>query len=596
MSEKAAAMAIALLLALGFIPISGTVTTSSGRFAVFVPAVYDSSGEVFEVTVEANSNNSLIIQGPSVIDDDTISSIWSSVFVANILSSSPRWHAGFTVSFPANVKSIGGPSASLAMTLAILKILNNDEVNALLNYSITGAVNINGLTVSVGGIETKYRATKNAGLAGMVLPMGNSPDLLNGSEGALPVASVYELYLLSLGYATENGYFKAPVASYPDEIKRHLDSVYFYFRNNTDSNLTDVTRYLSYADEAYRRGELYTASSLAFVAYTRSRQALYSEMSLSEAKAKYDELKERAASLRDRLEQLEKVKINSSKVGLYDVELLSLAESRLWMCENLLESFGKSNYTDRAILAQSESRCITADLWADLAVVNLSEQPTIDLGRLNEGLETYLFYLDKFIWYVESLIKKLNATEDLSKYLSSLKETYELIVRNSEFWNLPLRLGLTTELAQNIAVFLDSFNLESDRALREFLAEEYRTWLLLCSRINLYQLDSLVSSFYLEYSRFMSDKDPLLAHQLASQAIVSLYPLVIYTKILGPEGHADLTPRAVSVDESGLSVIALTSIVAFIMGIAFGFYFRRGAHKETSVETQQTDDKAQGAG
>ena len=554
----------------------------ASEIIIRVPAVYDSSGEVFEITVRENVNETLIVQGPGTIDNDTLASIWSSIFIANILSSSPYWKSGFTIVFPSQIKSIGGPSASLGLSIAILKLINNDNVNTLYNYSITGAVNINGLTTAVGGVEAKLNATIRMGLKGMVLPISNLVEVESQASNVVPVASIYELYLMSQGYGLNSTFIKRPATEYPGDIRDYLDNVYWYFRNKTNVELDIVKTYIKYADEAYLQGKMYAASSLAFTAYTRYLQTLYSNMNITELHARYESLKEKSSILREKLVELEKQKVSSKLIGLYDVELLSLGESRLWMCMNLLTSFEQSNFTDRNTLAQADARCLTAEFWINAANTSFASQPLIDSERMNNYINMYIFYLDKYVWYVESLITKLNATNELSQYLLTLKSTYQLITENKEAWSLPLKLGLATELAQDIAIFMDAFNTETEYLLDKYIAEEYRTWYLLYSRANLYQLDSIVSNLYLEYSEFMKDKDPLIAYQMASQAVVSLYPIIIYTKTFSSEQPSE----SLLIEKKTMNTLlnwAALMLIIFISSFLAGLVFGKHAQKEKQL-------------
>lgn len=526
--KKIGVMSIILILLLSI-----TMITCSEKNGIIirVPAIEDSKGDVFDILVQSNSNNTVIINGPSKVDNDTIASIWSSLLIANILSSSNYWKNGFTIVFPNDVKNIGGPSASLALTLAFLKLLNNDKTNTLTNYSITGAINLNGLTVAVGGITLKYKATIDEGLNGILIPIGNVDDIPSEIDKIIPIKSIQDLYLLSQGFSHSLSYHKYPSPDYPEPLRSYLETVYIYFKNNTKDENEDIKRYLALANEAYSLGKMYAASSLAFTAYTKYNQELYSRMSQSELKSKYESLLNKVSILTDQIEEIEKQRIKGDIASLFDIELLSLAEARLWMCASLLENFKISNFTDKNVLAQAETRCITSELWIKSLDLKIENYPVINISKLNNDLELYMMYLEKLIWYIESLIIKMNATEELTDYLSSLKELYNNINSNIELWNIPLKYGLTVELAQNIVNFLDVFNLDSVDIIEKLLIEEYSIWNQLYNRVVFYRLDSLISNIYLEYSLFMKDKDPSLAYQLGSQAIVTLYPLIIYTKV-----------------------------------------------------------------
>jgi hypothetical protein len=164
----------------------------------------------------------------------------------------------------------------------------------------------------------------------------------------------------------------------------------------------------------------------------------------------------------------------------------------------------------------------------------------------------------------------------------TLKSTYQLITENKEAWSLPLKLGLATELAQDIAIFMDAFNTETEYLLDKYIAEEYRTWYLLYSRANLYQLDSIVSNLYLEYSEFMKDKDPLIAYQMASQAVVSLYPIIIYTKTFSSEQPSESLLIEKKTTNTLLNWAALMLII-FISSFLAGLVFGKRAQKERQL-------------
>jgi len=503
---------------------------------VQIPAVTDSSGEVLSVAVGWGAGGPLVIRGPSSVENDTLGSIWTSLFVANIFSSSAQWEESFIVEFPGGLESVGGPSASLGLSLAFLKLMNGDAANELSNYSVTGAININGLSVAVGGMEAKYNATARKGLAGMALPLSNYQSMLSREANLLPISSLLQLYLLSLGQATVFEPREELLGGYPKELKSYLETVYQLFKEMAAGGDETAQSYLDLADRAYGEGRLYAAASLAFAAYASYSSALISSAQRDEAAALYHELSEKIELMRGKLGELERDKVRE-RVGLYDLELLSLAESRLWMCESLLSDFEASGMSDLNSLAQAKARCLTAELWINATSVGIEGQPILDTGRMNRALSLYLSYMEKVLRYVESLAAKMTPSGEIEEYLGRLNELYALITENEQTWALPLKLGLTVELAQAVASFLDAFNNGSEELARAFTVELFRGWYHLLARVRLYGLDSVVSEMYAEYSLFMRGKDDSVAYRLASQALLALYPLVIYTKALPEAGQ-----------------------------------------------------------
>ena len=83
--------------------------------------------------------------------------------------------ADLHIHFPAGAVPKDGPSAGIAVTLAIASVLSRRAVRR--DVAMTGEVTLRGKALEIGGVKEKVLAAYRAGLREVILPRSNEKDL-----------------------------------------------------------------------------------------------------------------------------------------------------------------------------------------------------------------------------------------------------------------------------------------------------------------------------------------------------------------------------------------------------------------------------------
>ncbi len=98
---------------------------------------------------------------------------------------------GVTVSY--NLNDVGGPSAGMMFSLAVIDKLSPGELNGGAFVAGTGTIEEDGSVGEIGGISHKIEAAREAGAQLFLAPQGNCAEVARSKAGDMVVASVATL-------------------------------------------------------------------------------------------------------------------------------------------------------------------------------------------------------------------------------------------------------------------------------------------------------------------------------------------------------------------------------------------------------------------
>ena len=89
--------------------------------------------------------------------------------------------------------SVGGPSAGLALTLAVLDVLTPGELTGGTGVATTGTIDVFGNVGPIGGAEQKAHAVRRAGIDVFLVPVANFEEAKAGAGDDLEVIAISTL-------------------------------------------------------------------------------------------------------------------------------------------------------------------------------------------------------------------------------------------------------------------------------------------------------------------------------------------------------------------------------------------------------------------
>ncbi len=508
-----------------------------------VPAVSGKEGTLVHVRVCLAPGTGVIhFLGPEKVGIDTKASAWTAFFVSAMLSGSDPGGYNVKIKFEDATPAIRGPSASLAMALALYDLLEKRDPKMLENSSITGAIGLDGLAVIVGGLKEKAEATRNAGLAFMFCPLSNFELIsLRRTSGNQSFRLVPVTGLLELATAIEGGDFRwfGSRMSLPKEFNDYMRACWDHFYNLTksimiteDINSNGITALLNESLVEAQKGNFYSAASLAYTAYMRVLEKKVEKQCSSDPEAIQHltrELRSKLDSLRNTLRSIEDKMLKSGNINLPSLECLATAEARAWMSGFLLEKASKAHGRDEAmnLLADALARYESALLWVNASRINWCYNEPVNLYVLARALDEYNRFLNWSLVYTRALIEEANMSSIVKDYLDSLEDLAAKINAKTNSNNTVLKYGLACELASRIAFFLSQLSLVDEKTGEKYVESAEAHLMVLYTEAVTRGLSPIIPLAYLQYSNY-NGLDYSTKLYMLDSAISYVYPLLLY--------------------------------------------------------------------
>lgn len=542
-----------------------------------VPAVTGNNGKIISIIVKKSITPGVRFNGAVDIGEDTLASAWTAYLISSLLSGESPFDNGIEITVLTDSNNVEGPSASLAIAVAVYALQAGKAVHqSFSNYSITGAISLDGASVIVGGTLEKLEATIDKGLGAMILPAPNAVILENkaeieGNTRLVPVYGLLDAYDVLISRET---IFSSWVETgYPKELAEYLSSIRGEFRTRaqeTAMGLDNATRarvayYLNESDREFSRGRYYSSASLAYTAYLAALAANLSSASEDNLENMYDILVKELDSIKKVLSYREQELYRKGSIGQYELELLAISESRAWMCEALLREYKASQLSREAridALIQAKARCETAKTWIKALDIRWENQPLISYSLLEKVIDEYNTFLEYAMTYVSKAVEMQGMPPRIKIYFDELKDLASRINKASQKGSPGLRLGLSVELSSRLSSFLTQMNFIEPKVAEGYVRELWRNFAVLSGNLASYGRSSIMASMYAEYASY-EGHDPLTIVSLLDTAITSLHPLLIYSMLEehGAEGS--------SVENASLSNNTATIIERYQYWIAF---------------------------
>ncbi len=417
-----------ILLHVSITPYSYSITIV-GETKIYLLALSKNNvGEAINVTIQLlfpGDGKIFIIENNGKIAYDTKISIYYALRLASLYTGISYKLYNYRIIFPPEL-DLEGTSATLAFTLAFMKLLRNDPVNE--DIGATGIVAPNGLIGIVYGIHEKYYAGLRYGLEKIIGPpyldlenatnYYSSIDVLNAyyeysGKWILPSISQFQIIgpkNFSLVFIKSYNYFKKSINKIIGYIKR------IPILENISKGLEEY----ELAEKYFAKNQYYTAASYMFRAYNDLYSLYYTALNqykenISSILAEY--AIQNISFTNEYLHRYVKSFINRPTYWNYDVLLNSIIRYLQAKLAYNIASFTNETKTKITYYVLAISRAQTALHWLEL--YNLSKSKLIDENLINKSLLRLQDFTNVTIKYFTSMNYIGNYT--IKQYMNIMK-------------------------------------------------------------------------------------------------------------------------------------------------------------------------------
>ncbi len=320
---------------------------------------------------------------------------------------------------------VGGPSAGGVMTVATVAALKNLTIRS--DVFMTGMIYPDGFIGPVGGLKYKLEAAASHGGRIFLIPKGQRITYVEEQKvkrvGILNIISteykkidlveygkslgvdVYEVETLNDALKFFTGYeivrpqgnfsikaYSGILKQLAEKMRESLDPLRGEVSNDKAEEL------IKKAENYYREGMYYTATSLYFQAKILLRYELYKKtiVTAQQFDSEVAEIEKEIDSMKDYLSR--------EKVGINSLQLIAAAQERVAEAESLLEKAKTAKSEEEALqyLAYAKERVESAKVWLSI-MPNLQNDFEVNLEDLKKRAEFYITQAGSTMVYASSL-------------------------------------------------------------------------------------------------------------------------------------------------------------------------------------------------
>lgn len=597
--------------------------------SIIVPAVSQTEKGLVGVTsnitvtiVKPGSGKVYVSASPLTQIDMQASARTAAIVASTLLGYNP-----LTIDFYVSVESpsiiIGGPSAGVAMTVAMVAALGGFNVNK--SIMMTGMINPDGTIGPVGGVKEKLEAAAQMGAKVFLVPLGQSVVQENVVEykraGPFLIRTIKQVTVDLVSYGEKMGvtvievphiidavkyvlgveisYAKVPKENpklsreAEDILKNQIEyflrqygsiksQIIYPIKKNTVKDVIDA------AEKAYNDAKTFYDKNLLYSAASKAFQAAYLIDFACNLQKYYEKgeniIEELFSNVNASVTKVKNDVFNIKPEKLSDIEVLIAARYRVFLAINSLEKaandYSQGKYEDTILdLTYAKWRAETARLWSQALNMGSVEAPS---EKIMKHLSTIFIYeATSVIAYSGSLLQDIGVSSDifLEEAISDLNSARKMNSLGDYYGSLGLSLAAIAKATVSIHRY---FTVDVEK---QVIAVENASRTSLWQSINL-GAEPILALGYYEFAKQQQDLyEKLYYYELASlhaKVLTEAYslktPLNVSIEQTIPSIPKPKTPTSTSTNKVNLEQLLLKLgpvIASFIGGILLGYSMSR---------------------
>ncbi|MCS7144630.1 MAG: PGF-CTERM sorting domain-containing protein [Archaeoglobaceae archaeon] len=399
--------------------------------AVAVTSGEDPEGVVINITVSlSHGSGRVFVSTTPFTEIDMQGSAQLSALTACDLLGIDFTKYNFFYIIEADAPIVGGPSAGAVMTIATISALKNLSLRD--DVYMSGMIYPDGFIGPVGGLNYKLEAVAKNGGKIFLVPHGQRVVIVEEKVvrkvGMINIVTtnykevdlveygkqlgvdVYEVTTINdalkyfTGYEIKRKEISFVITEYSEILKILADKMREKVKELDKYATSDVNTILSRAENDYKAGNYYSATSKFFNAKILMRYELYKKTLLTTQQfdEEVEKISEEISNLRDYLK--------NEPIGVNSIQIIAAAQERVAEADNSLENaLNSKSYSDALQnLAYAKERLESAKVWLSI-LPNFKEDYQLNATEIKKRAEFYINQANSVIVYASSL----NAYPDL---------------------------------------------------------------------------------------------------------------------------------------------------------------------------------------